>query len=211
MKASDRKSFAWNCNLNRTCQAHPATLSCRWDRRSPYARTVGGGGAPWLALVSRNVRDRTKRKRRKLAVYYQRDRSPRYAAMRKEWKDLTKRIADQKPSTSVPIQKELDAAQRRKTFVHVRGNYRVQGEVSTRSPHGVSSIGRTDRSSPPSTRSSALVCPRRQSTDGSSLPIVFGKVSLGLVLFEPVKNLDRKGIGHRIRFVGLACDRNDAA
>ncbi|MFO0922673.1 MAG: DUF1553 domain-containing protein [Pirellulales bacterium] len=95
----------------------------------PHMQERSEVAAPWLALVLKKRSDRTEEDAQKLAVYYQRDRSPRYAAMRKEWKDLTKRIADQKPSTSVPIQKELDAAQRRKTFVHVRGNYRVQGEV----------------------------------------------------------------------------------
>jgi hypothetical protein len=49
--------------------------------------------------------------------------------MRSQRDALTKRLAEIKPTTTVPIMRELSENKRRKTHIQIRGNYKVHGDL----------------------------------------------------------------------------------
>ncbi len=81
---------------------------------------------------------RTPAQKKLLTDYYVRNVSPATKAERQAANELKKKIADSKPVT-VPIMQDLPAAQRRKTFIQLRGNWQaLSDEVNEGVPKNLS-------------------------------------------------------------------------
>jgi len=63
-----------------------------------------------------------------LHAYYVSSISPSRDKLRSERDALVKKLAEIKPTTTVPILRELVAAKQRSTHIQIRGNYKVHGE-----------------------------------------------------------------------------------
>jgi Protein of unknown function (DUF1553)/Protein of unknown function (DUF1549)/Planctomycete cytochrome C len=88
-------------------------------------------------LLSKPAAERNAEDARNIAVAYVREIAPELAAPRARLAELSKALAAV-PSHTVPVLKELPAGQRRKTFLHLRGNYLAHGdEVTEGGPEGI--------------------------------------------------------------------------
>ncbi len=124
--------------------AEPAVLRLIIEQNSPYADHLLGhfristtddptvierASLPnaIVAIVSKPADQRSDADRAELATYYRMEVAPELAEGRKERKALLQEQSEMKPSTSVPIFRELADAQRRKTQLQFRGNYLDKG------------------------------------------------------------------------------------
>lgn len=93
---------------------------------------------PLKAALDAPKDKRTKAQEKLLTDYYVRNISPATKAERLLANDLKKKIADSRPVT-VPIMQDLPAAQRRKTFIQLRGNWQaLSDEVNEGVPKNLS-------------------------------------------------------------------------
>lgn len=83
-----------------------------------------------LAALSKPSTDRTEAEQAELAQYY-RTLAPELAAVRTRKVELDAALAGYKPTTTVPIYRELPAASQRVTKFQFRGNYQDVGDVVT--------------------------------------------------------------------------------
>ena len=63
-----------------------------------------------------------------LVADYYRTIAPPTAMAQKKIKELKQKLASLKPSTTVPIMRELPLNKRRKTHIQIRGNYKQKAE-----------------------------------------------------------------------------------
>ncbi|HXG60324.1 MAG TPA: DUF1553 domain-containing protein, partial [Planctomycetota bacterium] len=122
-----------------------ATLEIRLEHpagRAPLGRfrlwaTGDVEAAAWAALpagvraaLARPAAERTPDQAALLAAYH-RSIAPERAPLRERAAALRKEAEEMKPAGTVPVMRELPPAQRRKTYIQVRGNFLVRGaEVS---------------------------------------------------------------------------------
>ena len=104
-----------------------------------FSATSSAGIAAW-AQMPKSIREIVRRDERsdtessKLASYF-RSIAPSLADARNELSKLQKQLKDIKPSTTVPILRDMTADRRRTTKVQIRGNYLSTGnEVSEATP-----------------------------------------------------------------------------
>lgn len=102
--------------LSMTSEAQAATLA-----RIP---------APVLNILSKPVTDRAPVEQESVATYY-RGVAPTLQPARDRLAVVQKSLADMKPYTTVPVMRDLAAAQRRKTQVQHRGNFMDLGQEVT--------------------------------------------------------------------------------
>ncbi|MCC6508125.1 MAG: DUF1553 domain-containing protein [Pirellulaceae bacterium] len=83
------------------------------------------------AIALKAAGDRTVAEREALQSFYAEHLSPANAALRANLAQIEKQLASMKPETSVPIMRDMAAAQQRKTYVQLRGNYKSLGPQVT--------------------------------------------------------------------------------
>jgi hypothetical protein len=81
-----------------------------------------------LALTQRDPASLIEEERRTLHLYYASNIAPSRKALREQRTSLKGVLANTKPTTTVPILRELPADRRRVTHVQLRGNYKVLGD-----------------------------------------------------------------------------------
>lgn len=74
---------------------------------------------------------RTSTDQARLETYFARQLAPSTERIRKELSQLDRKLSGLKPSTSVPVLRELESESYRKTFVQIRGNYKSLGKQVT--------------------------------------------------------------------------------
>ncbi|HYE99218.1 MAG TPA: DUF1553 domain-containing protein, partial [Planctomycetota bacterium] len=92
----------------------------------PFAPERAEQPAELRAALAKPEAQRTADERAKLAARF-RDVAPELEAPRKVFEALRNERADLKPATTAPVLKELAAERRRKTQIHVRGNWLDRG------------------------------------------------------------------------------------
>ncbi len=74
------------------------------------------------------VADRTADQQQQLAIFFAKNFAASTASLRAEQAALQSNLAKVKPDTSVPVMRDLDSAAQRKTFIHLRGDYKSLGQ-----------------------------------------------------------------------------------
>ncbi|MEM7560469.1 MAG: DUF1553 domain-containing protein, partial [Planctomycetota bacterium] len=89
----------------------------------------------WAALTDKMrsiqqlaVDKRTPEQRQQLLEFYSRELSKSKAPARKRLGQLSKRLNELKPETTVPVMQDRSSDKQRKTFVQIRGNYKSLGQ-----------------------------------------------------------------------------------
>jgi Protein of unknown function (DUF1553)/Protein of unknown function (DUF1549)/Planctomycete cytochrome C/F5/8 type C domain len=117
-----------------------------------------------LAALAIPVEKRTEAQKNTVADYYVRNVAPDLKADRDRLAEVTKSMAALKPST-VPIMKELEGAQRRKTRIQFRGNFMDLGdEVKEGAPAVFPSLGATPQAADRMALAKWLVAPENPLT-----------------------------------------------
>ena len=105
--------------------------------RFRLSATSDPGAARWLevppaltGILSKPASQRTAAERTQLTDHYLRETAPELEAERKTMAGLRQQIAAIQPNT-VPVLRELPPDQRRKSHLHIRGNYQAHGEEVT--------------------------------------------------------------------------------
>ena len=87
---------------------------------------------PAIAAIARQPRDqRSEEAQAKLVTHYLHNVSPTLEPLRKQLQQVNKQLADFKPSTTVPILRQLAEDKYRKTHIQIRGNYLSLGPEVT--------------------------------------------------------------------------------
>ncbi len=81
-----------------------------------------------LPVVLKSPTDRSEEESKRVSLYYQREVAPSLQATREQVASLQKKLSSEKGATTVPVMRDLPVDKHRRTFVHVRGNYRSEGE-----------------------------------------------------------------------------------
>jgi len=88
--------------------------------------------APNLASILKfPPAQRTLAQQRELEIFFSQHIAPQNAPLRGELATLQRELSNLKPTTTVPILRDLEPAARRETFVQLRGNYKALGEKVT--------------------------------------------------------------------------------
>lgn len=83
------------------------------------------------SIAMKAANERTPDDANQLRAFYAEHLSPNNSAARDELSKTEKQLLAMKPETSVPVMRQMDAAQQRKTFVQLRGNYKSLGNQVT--------------------------------------------------------------------------------
>jgi mono/diheme cytochrome c family protein len=94
---------------------------------SPHAAEAADMPAEVRALLRKPETERTAGEAAKVSAHF-RAVAPELAGTRDRLAAARKQLADLKPSATVPIMKELPEGRRRKTFIHIRGNWMARGK-----------------------------------------------------------------------------------
>ena len=96
--------------------------------------STDSGAAEWSQMndeqrkwADKPAQERSAAETEALLHFFAQKLAPAGTAARKELADLRQRLAAMKPDTSVPVMRELATAQRRETYVQLRGNYKSLG------------------------------------------------------------------------------------
>ncbi len=99
-------------------EASSSTTVAAWTRLPPNLRAIH-----LQAPEQRSPADQSQ-----LARYFHRHLAGSTAAPRQELENLQQQLANLKPASSVPIMRDLATEQRRKTRIHLRGDYKSLGD-----------------------------------------------------------------------------------
>ena len=80
------------------------------------------------AIQQLAVEKRTPEQRQQLLEFYSREISKSKAPTRRQLAQLSKRLKELKPETTVPVMQDRPNDKQRKTFVQIRGNYKSLGQ-----------------------------------------------------------------------------------
>jgi len=97
----------------------------------PRAAEVARTPSSILAILRTPDANRTEAQRTELAGYYRSAVAPALASTRAELAKVEKQLEAMKPETTVPIQRELPAKERRTTHIQLRGNWLSLGQEVT--------------------------------------------------------------------------------
>ena len=102
-----------------------------------FVTTTDRGLSRWAAVpanlhtaIAKLPNERSAQDRRRIEKYY-REIAPALAGQRKELQRLQKQLAGMRPTTTVPVMRELPRENRRETKVQIRGNYQSTAETVT--------------------------------------------------------------------------------
>ncbi|MEQ1827347.1 MAG: DUF1553 domain-containing protein [Pirellula sp.] len=124
-KAMIRLSLKFESTVRRAVLAS-FSIQLTSDERTDSVSQLPSNIAQFLSKDLSSISDV---ERNAIHSYYVSAVAPSREALRAKRVELTKKLSEIKPTTTVPIFKELPASKRRTTHIQIRGNYKVQGDV----------------------------------------------------------------------------------
>ncbi len=105
----------------------------QWAQMNAEHREVallasGAAGAGTGAGTQLRTQEETRARALRLRAFYAERLAPANAAARDELAKTEKQLLAMKPETSVPVMRQMEKGQQRKTFVQLRGNYKSLGD-----------------------------------------------------------------------------------